>query len=140
MGSGSVANEYWLSEEDWAVIEPLIPMNRRGVKPGNNREVISGILHVLKFGCRWRDCPALYGPPTTIYNRFNRWSKAGIWQTMFSRLVQFDSAEVQSIDSTSSKAHRCSAGGKGGPKSRQSDAAEADARPRSMQLRMHPGA
>jgi len=139
MGSGSVANEYWISDQDWAVIEPLIAMDRRGVKPRNNRAVISGILHVLKFGCRWRDCPALYGPHTTIYNRFNRWSKAGIWQTMFSQLAQFDSAAVQSIDSTSSKAHRCSAGGKGGPRCRRSAAAEAAARPRSMQLLMHPG-
>jgi integrase len=40
-------------------IEALIPINRRGVKPGRNREVISGILHMLKFGCRWRDCPEI---------------------------------------------------------------------------------
>ncbi len=41
-----MANEYWLNDEAWAVIEPLIPMKRRGVKPGNNREVISGILQL----------------------------------------------------------------------------------------------
>jgi transposase len=111
-----MANEYWLGDAEWAAIEPLIPMNRRGVKPGNNRRVISGILHVLKFGCRWRDCPSVYGPHTTIYNRFNRWSKTGIWQSMFDQLVQFAQAETQSIDSTSCKAHRCSAGGKGGPR------------------------
>jgi transposase len=45
-----MANEYWLRDQQWVAIEPLIPMNRRGVKPGRNREVISGILHVLKFG------------------------------------------------------------------------------------------
>jgi transposase len=127
-----VANEYWLSDCEWAAIEPLIPMNRRGVKPGNNRNVISGILHVLKFGCRWRDCPEVYGPHTTIYNRFNRWSKDGTWQAMLERLVCLDSADLQSIDSTTSKAHRCSAGGKGGRRPRRSDAAEADARPKSM--------
>ncbi|WP_428488745.1 transposase [Rhodopila sp.] len=53
-----------------SLVEPLIPTRRRGVKPGRNREVISGILHVLKYGCRWRDCPSIYGPHTTIYNRF----------------------------------------------------------------------
>jgi transposase len=42
-----VANEYWLSDGDWAALEPLIPLDRRGVKPGNNRQIISGILHVL---------------------------------------------------------------------------------------------
>lgn len=109
-----MANEYWLSDRQWEAIEPLIPMKRRGVKPGRNREIISGILHVLKFGCRWRDCPALYGPHTTIYNRFNRWSKAGIWTAMLQASTTMDAADVQCIDSTTSKAHRCSAGGKGG--------------------------
>ena len=118
-----MANEYWLDDDAWAAIEPLIPMHRRGVKPGNNRQVISGILHVLKYGCRWRDCPALYGPHTTIYNRFNRWSRAGIWSTMLARLVHLDAADIQSIDSTTSKAHRCSAGGKGGLRPRRSGAA-----------------
>lgn len=109
-----MANEYWLGERAWAAIEPLIPMHRRGVKPSNNYKVISGIIHVLKYGCRWRDCPEVYGPHTTIYNRFNRWAQAGIWQSMWEQLVQLDAASVQSIDSTSSKAHRCAAGGEGG--------------------------
>ena len=42
------------------------------------RRVISGIVHVLKAGCRWKDCPAAYGPPTTVYNHFNRWSRRGL--------------------------------------------------------------
>jgi transposase len=126
-----MANEYWLTDEAWAKIEPSIPMGRRGVKPANNRRVISGVLHVLKYGCRWRDCPAVYGPHTTIYNRFNRWSKAGIWQEMFLRIRALDKVEAFSIDSTTSKAHRCSAGGKGGLKSRRSAAAEGGGRPKS---------
>jgi transposase len=73
----------------------------------------------------------VFGPHTTVYNRFNRWSRAGIWQEMFERLVQLDHAHEQSIDSTTSKAHRCSAGGKGGPRRRHSGAAEADEPPRS---------
>jgi transposase len=135
-----MAHEYWLSDAAWAVLEPLIPMHRPGVKPGNNRQVISGILHVLKFGCRWRDCPEVYGPHTTIYNRFNRWAKAGIWQGMFNQLIQLDQPETQSIDSTTSKAHRCSAGGKGGPRRRRSVAAEAGGQPSSMPSSMPPGA
>ena len=109
-----MANEYWLSDQQWVAIESLIPLKRRGVKPGRNRQVISGVLHVLKFGCRWRDCPEVYGPHTTIYNRFNRWSKAGIWASMLQRLVTMEAADLQCIDSTTSKAHRCSAGGNGG--------------------------
>ena len=52
-----MANEFWISDRQWALLEPLIPMNRRGVKPKRNREVISAIVHILKVGCRWRDCP-----------------------------------------------------------------------------------
>ena len=77
-----MANEFWLSDRQWAVLEPLIPMRRRGVKPKRNREIINGIVHISKVGCRWRDCPEVYGPQTAIYNRFNRWSRDGIWQTM----------------------------------------------------------
>ncbi len=109
-----MANEFWMSDRQWAALEPLIPMNRRGVKPKRNREVISGIVHVLRVGCRWRDCPEVYGPHTTIYNRFNRWSAAGIWQKMLETLVDAEASGSQSIDSTTSKAHRCAAGGTGG--------------------------
>jgi len=120
-----MSNLFWLSDEQWAVLEPLIPMNRPGVKPKRNREVISGIIHVLHIGCRWEDCPSEYGPHTTVYNRFNRWSKAGIWQSILASLVTFDAADIQCIDSTTAKAHRCAAGGKGGLKTRLSAEAEA---------------
>ena len=127
-----MANEFWMSEQQWSALEPLIPMTRRGVKPKRNREVISGIVHVLKVGCRWRDCPEVYGPHTTIYNRFHRWSQAGIWQAMLAQLVDAGLSGSQSIDSTRSKAHRCSAGGKGGPRNKRSDAAVADGQPKFM--------
>ena len=125
---------FWLSDEQWKALEPHLPTGRRGVKPRRNREVISGIMHVLHVGCRWLDCAAEYGPPTTIYNRFNRWSKAGIWQKILDRLVAFDQANVQCIDSTTAKAHRCAAGGKGGPRSRRLAAAGVDAPRKCMPL------
>jgi hypothetical protein len=63
-----MANEFWMSDRQWAALEPLIPMGRSGVKPQRNRVVISGIVHVLKVGCRWRDCPEVYArtPRSTI--------------------------------------------------------------------------
>jgi len=64
------AKGFWLSDTQWAAIEPLLPKNRPGARRVDDRRVISGIVHVLKVGCRWQDCPAHYGPPTTIYNRF----------------------------------------------------------------------
>ena len=50
-----------------------------GARRVDDLRVISGILNVLKVGCRWCDCPAEYGPSTTVYNRFNRWSRRGFW-------------------------------------------------------------
>jgi transposase len=60
-----MASEFWFSDEQWAKIEPLLPKNRSGAHRVDDRRVISGIVHVLKSGCRWQDCPAGYGPPTT---------------------------------------------------------------------------
>lgn len=53
----------------------------------DDRRVISSILHALKSGCRWRDCPADYGPRTTIYNRYDRWARQGIWRRLFEWLA-----------------------------------------------------
>ena len=125
--------EFWLSDRDWAAIEPLLPHNQPGARRVDDRRVISGIVHVLKSGCRWKDVPAVYGPPTTIYNRFNRWSRRGIWQRIFAALVAAaDIPEDLAIDSTHVKAHRSAAGGKGGRKFKPSGDRVAVARPRSM--------
>src|ERR1700716_4733163 len=72
---------------------------------------ISGILHRLREGCRWRAVPEVYGPCTTVFNRYNRWSKRGVWQRIFAGLVGCnDPPTVTMIDSTAGKAHRSSAG------------------------------
>src|SRR5213083_3569603 len=79
----------------------------------DDRRVISGIVHVLKSGCRWCDCPPQYGPHTTIYNRFVRWAERGIWENLFRKLAgNGRCTDTQMIDSTHVKAHRSAAGGK----------------------------
>ena len=75
---------------------------------------MGGIVHVLRSGCRWKDCPAVYEPSTTVYNRFNRWSGRGRWQAIFDTLVAIVPDDTRSIDSTSIKVQRSAAGGKGG--------------------------
>ena len=55
-------NLFWLSDEQWARIEPHLPTDVRGKERVDDRRVISGIIHVLKSGCRWKDCPPEYGP------------------------------------------------------------------------------
>ena len=66
-------------------LSPHLPRGRPGKPRVDDRTVISGILHVLKTGCRWRDVPPVYGPPTTIYNRYNRWSQRRVWQRIFEK-------------------------------------------------------
>jgi transposase len=60
-----------------AVLEPHVLKNQLGVPRVDDRRVISGILYVLRSGCRWRNCPPEYGPSTTIYNRYDRRSAQG---------------------------------------------------------------
>src|SRR5512141_2896511 len=79
-------NLFWLSDEQWRQIEPHLPRDVRGKDRVDDRRVISGILHVLKSGCRWCDCPPEYGPPTTIYNRFVRWQNAACGSVCFASL------------------------------------------------------
>jgi transposase len=106
---------FWLDDAAWSAIEPLLPTNQPGAHRVDDRRVISGIMHILRCGCRWKDCPAIYGPPTTIYNRFNRWSRSGLWQRLFAALVETCAPPVEvAIDSSYIKAHRSAAGGRGG--------------------------
>ena len=120
---------FWLSDEAWAAIEPHLPKNQPGARRVDDRRVISGILHVLKTECRWRDVPAAYGPPTTVYNRFTRWSRRGVWQRMFERMAAAGPVpEELSLDSTHVKAHRSAQTTKGGP-GRKRSASRGVARP-----------
>jgi len=131
------SNLFWLNDEQWRAIEPFLPTDVRGKDRVDDRRVISGILHVLKSGCRWCDCPPEYGPPTTIYNRFVRWARRGVWETLFRQLANRGrSRETQMIDSTHIKAHRSASGGKGGSKNRRLDARAAGAIRKYTQSRM----
>jgi transposase len=124
---------YWLSDAEWLRIEPLLPRGRRGAHRVDDRRIISGIVHMLRCGARWRDCPEFYGPYTTVYNRFNRWSRQGIWTNVYYALTgKTGTYGAMSVDSTYIKAHRSAAGAKGGPSTTQSGARAAAKRPKSM--------
>ena len=71
-----------LTDEEWAVIQPLLPNKPRGVPRVDDRRVINGILWRFRTGAPWRDVPDRYGPRTTLYNRFVRWRKAGVWDRL----------------------------------------------------------
>ncbi len=101
---------YDLTDFEWSVIEPLLPMDRRGPKPKNNRQIINGMFYVLRAGSPWRDLPARYGPYTTVYNRFNRWRKAGIWDRLMDAIVKAHGGKVQMIDSSIVRVHQHASG------------------------------
>ena len=131
-----MAGEFWLDDgqwaRQWARLQPM-PLNKpRGVPRVDDRRVISGIVHVLQSGCRWKDAPAIYGPPKTLYNRNVRWAAKGVWRTVFEVLAAKGGPPTEVlIDSTHVKAHRSAAGAKGGLTSRRSVSAGAVATPRS---------
>ena len=121
-------SEFWLSEEQFERLRPLLPDKVRGVARVDDRRVISGIIHVVKSGGRWVDAPSCYGPRKTLYNRFVRWAAKGVWQDVFTTLAAAGGppAEVL-IDSTHMKVHRSAGGGKGGPTPKRSGSVAAGA-------------
>jgi len=103
-----------LTDAEWAIISPLLPNKPRGVARVDDRRVVNGIFYVLRTGSPWRDLPERYGPYTTVYNRFNRWAKAGVWLTVFEALAQRSPDSLHLIDSSIVRAHQHAAGGKKG--------------------------
>lgn len=97
------------------MIEPHLPPNQTGARRVDGRRVISGIIHMLKCGGRWTDCSSKYGPSTTVYNRWNRWSRRGIWTRILAALTDEGRiTETGQIDTSYIKAHRFAGGAKRG--------------------------
>ena len=105
---------YELSDFEWTAIEPHLPNKPRGVPRVDDRRVLNGIFWVLRSGAHWADVPARYGPPTTIYNRFNRWRKAGVWDRLMDAITKAYDGDVQMIDTSVVRVHQQGATGKRG--------------------------
>lgn len=103
-------SELWmLSEAQMRRIAPYFPLSH-GVPRVDDRRVVSGIIFVIRSGLRWRDAPVGYGPHKTIYNRFIRWSRQGVFNRIFAELAAKGGKPVQlMIDATHLKAHRTAA-------------------------------
>jgi transposase len=99
----------WLSEAQMRRIEPYFPLSHV-VPRVDDRKVISGIVFVIRNGLRWRDAPKAYGPHKTIYNRFVRWSRLGVFNRIFAELAgKGPKPNRLMIDATHLKAHRTAA-------------------------------
>jgi transposase len=108
-GGASMSDLFWLSRAQMRRIEPYFPLSH-GVARVDYRRVISGIVFVIRNGLRWRDAPKDYGPHKTIYNRFIRWSRLGVFNKIFAELAGKGSKPDRlMIDATHLKAHRTAA-------------------------------
>ena len=100
---------FLLSEGQMARIAPHFPL-AHGVPRVDDRRVVSGIVYVVKHGLQWKDAPKGYGPHKTLYNRFIRWSRMGVFDRIFAALAaEGGPPERIMIDSTHLKAHRTAA-------------------------------
>lgn len=103
-------DELWLlSEAQMRRIEPFFPLSH-GIPRVDDRRIVSGIVYVIRNGLMWRDAPKGYGPHKTIYNRFIRWSRLGVFNRIFTELAgRAGDPETVMIDTTHLKAHRTAA-------------------------------
>jgi len=98
-----------LSEAQMLRIEPYFPLSH-GVPRVDDRRIVSGIIFVIRNGLRWRDAPKDYGPHKTIYNRFIRWSRLGVFNRILAELsAKGGKPDQLMIDATHLKAHRTAA-------------------------------
>nr|QSE36747.1 IS5 family transposase ISSfl7 [Shigella flexneri 3a] len=111
---------YDLPDEAWTIIKPLLPPEpatpRAGRPWAEHRKIINGMFWVLCSGAPWRDLPERYGAWKTVYNRFNRWSKSGVINIIFNRLLSLLDANgfidwsATALDGSNIRALKCAAG------------------------------
>lgn len=105
-----------LTNRQWERIEDLIPgkSGDRGRTGADNRLFIDAVLWIARTGSPWRDLPDECGNWNSIFQRFRRWAKKGVWESLFKALVEDPDFEYVIIDSTIVRAHQHAAGAKGG--------------------------
>ena len=112
-----------LTDGQWQRIEPLIPGKKgdKGRHGADNRLFVDAVLWLVRVGAPWRDLPDEFGKWNSVFKRFRRWAKTGVWQRLFTELGENPDLEYLIIDSTIVRAHQHAAGAKkGGAKMRQS--------------------
>jgi len=111
-----------LTDAQWLRIEHLVPGKKgdRGRHGEDNRLFVDAVLWIARAGAPWRDLPPAFGNWNSVFQRFRRWAKKGVWERIFNALVESPDFEYLIIDSTIVRAHQHAAGAKGGAKMRQS--------------------
>jgi transposase len=108
-----------LSDEEWALVEPVLPVQRnggRGRPPKTNREMLNGMMWILRTGAPWRDLPERFGPWQSVYHYFNQWRKTGVFDRVLEALqIRLDEKgyidwDLWCVDGSSIRASRAAAG------------------------------
>jgi len=128
-----------ISQSAWERIEHLLPGRPGdvGVTAADNRLFINAVYWITKTGAPWRDLPARFGRWNSVFQRFNRWSKKGVWQRLAAALSEDADLEWLLIDSTVVRAHQHAAGQKGGQKPNSWGGAREDSAPRFTSASTH---
>lgn len=110
-----------LRDDQWNKIKDLLPgkVSDPGRSAMDNRLFMDAILWIARTGAHWRELPEHFGAWNSVFQRYNRWSKAGIWERLFQALSDDPDFEYVMIDSMIVRAHQHSAGAKGGLKKRK---------------------
>ena len=111
-----------LTNAQWQLIVNLVPgkPGDKGRHGEDNRLFVDAVLWILRTGAPWRDLPPAFGEWNSVFQRFNRWSRKGVWERLFKVLAGDPNFERVMIDATIVRAHQHAAGAKGGLKIRQS--------------------
>ena len=111
-----------LTDAQWARIEKLVPGKEgdKGRHGEDNRLFVDAVLWIARTGAPWRDLPPEFGNWNSVFQRFRRWAKKGVWESLFKELSVESDCEYLIIDSTIVRAHQHAAGAKGGAKRRRS--------------------
>lgn len=97
---------FCLTDVQMARLKPFFPKSH-GKPRVDDKRVLSGIIFINRNGLRWRDAPREYGPPKTLYNRWVRWSRKGVFAQILTELARNDcQTDVLMIDATHLKTHR----------------------------------
>ena len=135
-----------LSDDEWALLAPLLPPPQtRGRYYRDHRTVLNGMLWVLHTGAPWRDLPERYGPWKTVYDRFRRWARSGLFDRLLAELqarLERESRldwELWCIDGTSVRAHKAAAGAGKKPGPRRAGGPRPRAQPRRVREQAAPG-
>jgi len=98
----------FLKKEAWEKLKIILPPESGywGRPSRAHRRIIEGILWILRTGAPWRDLPSRYGPWSSCYNRFNRWTAQGVWQSIWEVLKDDLDEENHAIDASIVKAHQ----------------------------------